>query len=128
MADLTIPQLITAELYYSTCGQIDRHHRRRQESLDIEQKLGTKYWSKRFNLSILAMNMVEVWLAYQRIPGTVDTQADFYNYLAEEMIDNTYDWFMMRSAYGRRRSTVDSDDETFDDGNPLFGSINGAPR
>ena len=74
------------------------------------------------------MNMVKVWLAYQRIPGTVDTQADFYNYLAEEMIDNTYDWFMMRSAYGRRRSTVDSDDETFDDGNPLFGSINGAPR
>ena len=44
------------------------------------------------------------------------------------MIDNTYDRFMMRSAEGRRRNIVDSDDETFDDDNPLFGRINGAPR
>ena len=34
----------------------------------------------------------------------------------------------MRSAEGRRRNIVDSDDETFDDDNPLFGRINGAPR
>ena len=42
------------------------------------------------------------------------------------MIDNTYDRFMMRSAEGRRRTILDSDDETFDDDNPLFGCINGA--
>ena len=64
----------------------------------------------------------------KEITGTTETQADFYNYLAEEMIDNTYDRFMMRSAEGRRRNIVDSDDETFDDNNPLFGKINGAPR
>ena len=44
------------------------------------------------------------------------------------MIDNTYDRFMMGSAEGRRRTIVDSDEETFDDKNPLFGRINGAPR
>ena len=33
----------------------------------------------------------------------------------------------MRSAEGRRRNIVDSDDETFDDDNPMFGRINGAP-
>ena len=55
MVELTIPQPITAELYYIACSQIDRHNRCRQESLDIEKKLGTKDWSKRFNLSILAM-------------------------------------------------------------------------
>ena len=33
---------------------------------------------------------------------------------------------MMRSAEGR--NIVHSDDETFDDDNPLFGQINGAPR
>ena len=43
------------------------------------------------------------------------------------MIDNTYDRFMMRSAEGGRRNVVDSDNETFDDDNPLFGRINGAP-
>ena len=43
------------------------------------------------------------------------------------MIDNTYDRFMMGSAEGRRRTIVDSDEETFDDENPLFGRINSAP-
>ena len=35
---------------------------------------------------------------------------------------------MMWSAEGGRRTIVDSDDKTFDDENPLFGWINGAPR
>ena len=34
---------------------------------------------------------------------------------------------MMWSAEGRGRNIVDSDDETFDDDNPLFVRINGAP-
>ena len=91
-------------------------------------KLGTKDWLKRFNLSVFAMNMVYVWLIYQGITRTTETQDDLYNYLAEEMIDNTYNRFMMRSAEGRRRTIVDSDDKTFDDDNPLFGQINRAPR
>ena len=74
------------------------------------------------------MNVVDFWLEYQGITSKVDTQSDFYNYLAEEMIYYTYDRFMMRSAEGRRRTIVDSDDETFDDENPLFDQINSAPR
>ena len=34
----------------------------------------------------------------------------------------------MHSAEGRRRPMFDSDDETFDDDNPLFGRINGDTR
>ena len=74
------------------------------------------------------MNVIDVCLEYQGITGTADTQSCFYHYLAEEMIDNTYDILIMRSADGRRRNIVDSDDKTFDDDNPLFGRINGAPR
>ena len=44
------------------------------------------------------------------------------------MIDNTYDSFMIRSAEGGNRTIVDSDEKTFDDDNPMFGRINGAPR
>ena len=44
------------------------------------------------------------------------------------MMDNTYDMFMIQSAEGRRRTISDSDDETADDNNPLFGRINGDPR
>ena len=73
------------------------------------------------------MNVVHVLLAYQGITSTAETQADFYNYLVERMIDNTYDRFMIRSAEGRRRTIVEYDDETFDDDNPLFFRTNGAP-
>ena len=75
-----------------------------------------------------AMNGVNFWLAYQGITRTAGIQADFYNYLAVEMIDNTYDRFMIRHAEGRRRTIVDYDDDYIDDENPLFGQINGAPR
>ena len=44
------------------------------------------------------------------------------------MMDNTYDRFMMQSAEKRRGTISDSEDETFDDENPLFGRINGDPR
>ena len=33
-------------------------------------------------------------MEYQGITGTADNQADFYNYHAEEMIDNTYNRFI----------------------------------
>ena len=45
--------------------------------LTPEKKLGTKDWLKRFNLSVFAMGVVDVWLAYQGITGTAETQADF---------------------------------------------------
>ena len=47
--------------------------------------------------------------------------------MAEEMINNTYDRFMMRRTEGRRRIIVDSDDDYIDGENPLFVQINGAP-
>ena len=74
------------------------------------------------------MDVVNVWLEYQGINRTAETQSNFYNYLTEEMIDNNYNRFMIRSAEGRRRTIVDSDDKTVNDKNPLFGRINGAPR
>ena len=43
------------------------------------------------------------------------------------MIDNTYNRFMIQSVEGRRRTIVDSDDETVGDNSPLFSRINGAP-
>ena len=58
----------------------------------------------------------------------VEIQADFYNHLSEEMIDNRYDRFMIRCEEERRRTIVDSNDDYADDKNPLFGRINGSPR
>ena len=93
----------------------------------ISKKMGTKYWSERFNLFIFAVNVVDVWLAYQVITRTAEMQSYFYNYMAEEMIDNTYNIFIIRHSEGRKRTIVDSDDNYVNDKNPLFGHINGAP-
>ena len=72
--------------------------------------------------------MVDIWLGYQGITRTADIQAYLYNYMAEEMIYNTCDRFMIQRAEGRRRKTVDPDDYYVDDKNSLFGRINGATR
>ena len=72
--------------------------------------------------------MVDVWLEYQGITRTEDIQYYFHNYLAEYMIDNTYNRFIIQRAEGSRTENVDSNDDYVDDENPPFGRINGAPR
>ena len=57
----------------------------------LEKKLGTKDWAMRINMSLVAICIVDTWLAYKVCTGTEETQAAFYLALAEEMIDNTYD-------------------------------------
>ena len=99
---LTIKQPQIAEIYYSTCGAIDRHNRYRQDDLRIEKKIETKDWSVRVNLSIFAMIVVDSWLVYSAFKDGSTKQKDFYSILAEELIDNTYD---TRSGARRQRSS-----------------------
>ena len=97
MVDLTIPQKITADIYHRACGQIDGQNRWHQERLDIK-KLGTKDWPKRFNLSIFTIYIVDVRLEYQGITSKTDIKYNFYNYLVEGMINNTYYRFVIQHA------------------------------
>jgi hypothetical protein len=94
---MTIKQPQIAELYYTTCGAIDRHNRYRQDDLRIEKKVETKDWSVRVNLSIFAMIVVDTWLVYNAFKNAPAgnqrkcLQKEFYSILAEELIDNSYD-------------------------------------
>ena len=102
--ELTIPQPKAAEIYYSTCASIDQHNRARQDDLMLERKLGTHDWSKRLNSSLLAMCIVDAWLAYHGCRGGAlcsTTQHEFYEDLAEQLIDNAYD------GLGRRHRASD---------------------
>ena len=62
--ELTIPQPKAAEIYYSMCASIDQHNHDQQDDLMLERKLGTHEWSKRLNSSLLAMCIIDVWLAF----------------------------------------------------------------
>ena len=44
-----------------------------------KKTLNTKDWSKKFNLTIYAMNVVDVYLAYKGITRTAKIKPDFYN-------------------------------------------------
>jgi hypothetical protein len=92
--ELVVPTPKCCEIYYDTCAAIDQNNRHRQDTLKLERKVETKDWSTRVNCSILGMCIVDSWLVFNgatRTSNDGESQQQFYNYLAEELIDNTYD-------------------------------------
>ena len=63
----------------------------------------TRDWSKRINISLFSICIVDTWFAYTGIlqEGT-ECQNDFYGYLVKELSDNRYD--EMVGSRGRLRS------------------------
>ena len=110
--NLTIEQPAIAEVYYDTCGAIDRRNRCCQDDLCIEKKVQTVNWSTRVNLSIFGMIVVDTWLVYKAFSaaGTklatedVHNQKGFYSWLLEEIIDNSYNEKGRPASVARRRS------------------------
>ena len=95
---LTVPQPQVAETYYCCCSQIDRHNRCRQDDLRLEHKLVTHDWSMRVNLSLLGMCIVDSLLLYSGARGAAagHNQNKFYEDLAEQLIENTFETVGMR--------------------------------
>ena len=99
--EFVIPQPKAAEMYYAACASIDRHNRCRQDSLQLERKIGTLNFDMRVNSTLLGMMIVDTWLVYSKATGTTELEKDFYTKLSEELIDNNYDTIGMRA---RRRN------------------------
>ena len=102
---LEIAQPKAAEVYYETCAMIDRHNRVRQDDLMLERKLGTMSWWIRVGLSIFGMCVVDGYYVAKGCNIFRETPNQFFEGLAEELIDNEYDG---RSI--RRRSPPQSDE------------------
>jgi hypothetical protein len=119
--EFTIAQPRAAEIYYSTCGKIDQHNRRRHDSLMLERKIETVDWSKRVNLSIFGMIVVDSYLVYSQVQDSSEPEKEFYTYLAEELIDNTYDQVARRP----RSSNIASPEMMGRDGMPRSGGLFG---
>jgi hypothetical protein len=91
--ELEVPQPKFAEIYYSAASAIDRHNRCRQDDLMLERKIRTHDWSFRVNLSLLGICAVDAWLLYSNGRGDYPhiNQREFYERLAQELIDNSFD-------------------------------------
>jgi predicted RNA-binding Zn-ribbon protein involved in translation (DUF1610 family) len=127
MVEFEIPQPEAAELFYSVAASIDRHNRHRQDNLQLERKLQTKDWSNRVNFTILGMHIVDTWLAWKGL-GLCDegeTENVFYEYLAEELIENEYDFNIQtrnrRRREGEHSSPMASPNAVGHDGSPKSG-------
>jgi hypothetical protein len=108
---INVPQPEAAELYYSACGKIDQHNRKRQADLMLEKKMQTNSWHFRVGQSLLGMCIVDAFNLYKGCRGTDESmdQRSFYEKLAEELIDNTYDTLTTRS---RKRKAPSSPSAT----------------
>ena len=93
---IEIAQPEAAEMYYSACGKIDQHNQHRQASLMLETKLKTLNWNMRLNLTVFGMCVVDSFLLMQGTQGDWMEQRSFYEQLAEELIENTYDVVNLR--------------------------------
>ena len=117
--EFTINQPKAAEIYYSTCGKIDHHNRRRHDTLMLERKVETKDWSKRVNQTIFGMIVVDSFLCYNKLVDSSEKEGDFYMRLAEELIDNKYDSIRLRNRNTSQQEA--SPDAIGKDGLPRSG-------
>ena len=84
--DIVVPQPKETEVYYNSCAAIDKHNRCCQDDLTLETKFVTHNWSRRVNMPLLGICIVDAWFAFQgSIGGTMCDikQWDFYEYLSE---------------------------------------------
>ena len=56
----------------------------------MERKVETNDWSKRVNLSILGMIIVDSYLVYSKLVNGFENESNYYVWLAEELIENRY--------------------------------------
>ena len=62
---VVVPLPHVVEKYYGAAAAISQHNRYRQDGLGLEGKVQVKDWSKRVNISLLAICIVDAWLLYK---------------------------------------------------------------
>ena len=101
-----IAQPKAAEMFYKAAGKIDQHNRHRQDSLRLERKLQTTDWSKRVNITIFGMIVIDAFLLMkgcQSFSVLFDPKL-FIEQLALELVDNDYDRRTLRRSTKQKRS------------------------
>ena len=98
MIGLSIPQPKAADIYYNACGRTDHRNHCRSKALQIENKLLTHNWSKRVNLSIFLIIVVDAWIMLKTCTYSKEIQKSCYTNVAEEIIDNTHEIIRTRSS------------------------------
>jgi hypothetical protein len=104
---IDVEQPLMIKTYHDGVGGIDGHNRIRTDVLGLD-KIATNDWSKRVNLGILGMIMVDAALFYSHIAKEkYSTYCQFFGQLADELIDNTIDDRTLRSTTNEGSAATD---------------------
>lgn len=71
--ELSVPQPKATATYYRSCAKIDQHNRHCQDTLNLENKLVVHDWSKRVNMTLFGMMVVDSWLAFSGCTNSEET-------------------------------------------------------
>jgi hypothetical protein len=95
-------------MYYNSCAKIDQHNKYRQAELMLERKIKTREWWRRVSHSLFAMCVVDSYLLMVGCRGTKNTgfktARHYFDKLAEELIDNTFETRNLRRREARARA------------------------
>lgn len=111
----TVEQPLLVEVYYVCGASIYRHSRCRKNDRQLEHGYVACDRSMRVNLSLLGICILDAWMLYAGAQGAIETltQAEYYENLAEQLIDSTHE------GKGARSSAAPSDAAADDGCGPL---------
>ncbi len=96
-------QPMACYLYYAACQHIDQHNRLQQASLMLKKKIKTTLWHQRVSTTFFGMCVVDVYrlaIGCQSNKWT-KTASNFFEALAEDLIDNKYEQRALRKRVAR---------------------------
>jgi len=106
VVEVVVPQPEAASMYYKSCGKIDQHNSYQKPALMLDTKLKTVMWNQQVNMSLLGMCIVDSYLlaqGYQQHQWK--TALEYYEALAEGLIENHYEQRSLRKRQERAMAT-----------------------
>jgi hypothetical protein len=100
-----VKQPQSTEIYYNSCARIDQNNKYRQAELMLERKVKTKEWWHHVSHTVLSMCVVDAYLLMVGCWGNSAqafmTSRHFFEKLAEQLIDNTFETRSMHKKQQR---------------------------
>ena len=114
LMEVVVSQPLAASTYYKSCGKIDQHNSYRQSALMLETKLKTVMWNRRVNMSLFGMCVVDSYLLAQGCQHRRwKTASQYYEALAEGLIENHYEQRALRKRQERAMATNNNSPTVF---------------
>jgi hypothetical protein len=86
---LVVPQPKSVEIFYKVFGKVDQHNHDQQDTLGLEKSQGKRLVHVR-QFDVWSMIFVDAWKAWSLMSDNAETQKEFYDRLATELIVNSY--------------------------------------